>query len=262
MKRRHFILMLGGASSGALSIGTGAFSSAQMERGVNVSVVDDDRAFVGYESESRVIPDDLEDDRVTLVTVKNQFAQEVTVVNATIDEGSERLGGVNLPDNGNNELDPGDSFSITAEPELPPGDKIDVAVTVTVEGTGVRAEVFGDTETRRFTIERASDPEVSNVRYNGLGTVRIETEDETEDGDVEVSVYTVPRDSDSKADSLTPPETKTFELNKNENVDGWVVAVEIDEQIYQHPSWDDSECKFDSSSGGDAKEVDDPPSCD
>jgi len=33
MKRRNLILLLGGASSGAMTIGTGAFSSAQVERG-------------------------------------------------------------------------------------------------------------------------------------------------------------------------------------------------------------------------------------
>ena len=168
MKRRHFILMLGGSSAGALSVGTGAFSSAEMQRGVNVSVVDDDRAFVGYESEDRELPDDLENDQVTLVTVKNQFAQEVTVVNATIDEGSEYLYEITLPNNGDTKLDPGDSFSITTEPDLSPGEEVEVAVTVAVEGTGVRAEVFGDTETRRFTIAfERKDPEVPEFTGNG-----------------------------------------------------------------------------------------------
>ena len=272
MKRRHVILMLGGASSGALSVGTGAFSSARMERGVNVNVVDDESAFVGYRSDDRVLPDDLEDGRVPLVNVTNQFAQEITVVDATIDRGKEYLSDENTP-NGDDEddeehtLTPGESFLLTAKPDIPPGKEIEVAVTVRVEGTGVTAEVFGDTETRRFTIEREekqTSPEVTNVHYNGKGTVRLEAEDEDENDEVEVDVYTIPtgnKSNETRSDSLGSPESKTFELNKNEGVDGWVVAVEVGDTIYQHPKWDASECDFDSSDGGGADTVTSPPSC-
>lgn len=49
MKRRKFILLLGGTSAGALTVGSGTFSSAAAERGVNISIVPDNQAFVGYE---------------------------------------------------------------------------------------------------------------------------------------------------------------------------------------------------------------------
>jgi len=45
MKRRELILLLGGASSGAMSVGTGAFSSVEAERDVEEDVVDDENAF-------------------------------------------------------------------------------------------------------------------------------------------------------------------------------------------------------------------------
>ena len=175
MKRRQLILMLGGSSAGAMTIGSGAFSSAQMERGVNVSVVEDDKALVGYRSEKRVLPEDLDGDgRVPLVVVTNQFAQEVTVVDATIDQGGEYLHNINVPNgdaDDSNELTPGDAFSITAEPNIAAGKKIDVAVTVRVEGMGVTAEVFGDTETRRFRIENEENKEgvIENVVFPGGG---------------------------------------------------------------------------------------------
>ena len=50
MKRRNFILLLGGTGSAALGTGTGAFSSASADRSVEVSVVEDGSAYVGYEA--------------------------------------------------------------------------------------------------------------------------------------------------------------------------------------------------------------------
>jgi len=58
MKRRHAILLLGGASSGAMSVGSGAFSSVEAERGVEVNVVDDDGAYLGIKQVNRYLPTD------------------------------------------------------------------------------------------------------------------------------------------------------------------------------------------------------------
>lgn len=150
MKRRNLILLVGGASSGAMSVGTGAFSSTEAERGVSVNAVDDSRAFVGYRSDDRVLPDDANDDgTVDLVTVTNRFATKFEVVDAAIDDGSEHFGAPDVPDG---EFDPGQSATVTAEPNLEPGEEVDVSVTISVEGADVSAEVFGDTETREFVV--------------------------------------------------------------------------------------------------------------
>lgn len=73
MKRRHFILLLGGASSGALGIGTGAFSSVDADRGVEVNVVEDENAYLGLErlpaADSVTVGDKTE-----VVKITNQFA--------------------------------------------------------------------------------------------------------------------------------------------------------------------------------------------
>jgi len=58
MKRRHLILLLGGASSGAMSVGTGAFSSVEAERGVSVNVVEDGEAYLGLEQVNKYLPVD------------------------------------------------------------------------------------------------------------------------------------------------------------------------------------------------------------
>ena len=69
MKRRHAILLLGGASSGAMSVGTGAFSSVEAERGVEVNVVEDEHAYLGLD----------DDAGEELVRIENQFAKELTL---------------------------------------------------------------------------------------------------------------------------------------------------------------------------------------
>ena len=64
MKRRTLILLVGGASSGAMSVGTGAFSSVEAERDVAVNVVEDEHAYLGLDGE---VSDGV-------VRIKNQFA--------------------------------------------------------------------------------------------------------------------------------------------------------------------------------------------
>ncbi|MGM0448403.1 MAG: hypothetical protein ACQERM_09170, partial [Methanobacteriota archaeon] len=88
MKRRNLILLLGGTGSAALGTGTGAFSSASADRSVEVSVVEDENAYVGYMALPEVeelSDDDAEDkksitvedgDRVTLLRVANRFPDD------------------------------------------------------------------------------------------------------------------------------------------------------------------------------------------
>jgi len=80
MKRRHLILLLGGASSGAMSIGTGAFSSVEAKRGVAVNVVEDENAYLGLQQNRTVVPVDKDaspgeegNGRNGFLTVTNQF---------------------------------------------------------------------------------------------------------------------------------------------------------------------------------------------
>ena len=113
MKRRHVILMLGGASSGALSVGTGAFSSARMERGVNVNVVDDESAFVRYETPSDEAVIEQGGERITLVRIRNQFGghQQIALVGVEIDADPDVLSEIKAErklTNGDDPADPED----------------------------------------------------------------------------------------------------------------------------------------------------------
>lgn len=257
MKRRNLILLLGGASSGAMSVGTGAFSSMETERGVSMNVVDDDRAFVGYQSSDRHLPDDANDDgTVDLVTMTNRFAQKLSVVDATIDDGSEYFQGTNVPAD---EFEPGQSVTVTAEPNLEPSEQVDVAVTIAVEGPGVSAEVFGDTETREFVVSQKGET-ASLVRYNGRGTINVGTRSQNGDT-VEIDVYRIQNGESAEDPSVEKDEAVEVESGKDEQFDGWVVAVEVDGVIYQHPGWDADACEFNGSGGGGGVVVDEPPSC-
>ena len=82
MKRRTLILLLGGASSGAMSVGTGAFSSVEAERGVEVNVVEDDEAYLGLDKIAHTVSGD---DRTRVIQVTNQFggALDLTI---TVDQ--------------------------------------------------------------------------------------------------------------------------------------------------------------------------------
>ena len=78
MKRRNLILLLGGASSGAMSVGTGAFSSVEADRGVEVNVVKDENAYLGLD----------DDAGEGIVRITNQFAGDLDLtVTASLESG-------------------------------------------------------------------------------------------------------------------------------------------------------------------------------
>jgi len=257
MKRRNLILLLGGASSGAMSVGTGAFSSMEAERGVSVNVVSDKKALVGYQSDDRALPVDAnEDGTVDLVTVLNQFAQEVEIVDATIEDGREHFGEPNVPEG---QFEAGKSATITAEPNLSAGEEVDVAVTVSVEGAGVSAKVFGDTATREFEVTQ-DDETGGLVRFNGVGTVNVGNRSQNGET-ITVDLYRIPNGKSTEGPSIETDESVEIEPGKNKKFDGWVVAVGVDGEVYQHPGWDADACEFGDRGAGDGVIVDEAPSC-
>jgi hypothetical protein len=250
MKRRNFILLLGGTSSGAMSVGTGAFSSMEAERGVEVNVVEDDDAYVGYRESDKTVPADLRGDgALHLVTVTNRFREAVSIVDVTVGDGADVLAEVSYD---GSELGTGEKENITGHVEgLPPGESVEIEVTVTVEGAGVTAQLFGDTETRQFTIERA-DQDVAlketEVEFFGGGNAEILGDDRT----VTVDLHLL--DKGSKA--ITDIEGKQVDTGRNLRAqlsgtggDG-IVGVTLDGTTYVHPQWNSGSCGFDSPSNG------------
>lgn len=263
MKRRRFILLVGGASSGAMSVGTGAFSSAEVERGVSIGVEDDEDAYVGYRTEKRVLPEDEENGKFDIVTVENRFSKKVTIevtdVDVTVGPGSESGPTITDLEYGT-ELGPGDSETIRGALDPDEIGEWVVAATVTVAGTegDVRARIFGDseTQTRAFTVERepSEEPiEVTGASYDGNGQVTIHG---SRDGKLEMEFYVRENEQPKKA---LPVNTETHTVPVNEKIGNdlfsnqRIVAVgEVgDETVYLHPGWNQDECAFDNSGTAD-----------
>jgi hypothetical protein len=254
MKRRNLILLLGGASSGAMSVGTGAFSSMEAERGVEVNVVEDDEAFVGYEtpSDGTTVSNG---DEITLVRVENRFDHDISIVDVEVGEGENVLGEISYnPDE--TEIETGKDVAIEAPVTgIPPDEDADIEITVTVEGSGVTAKLFGDTETRRFTIERADVETItgssSGIYFYGAGNAEVLGEDRTET----VDVYLI-SPGNSGSDEVTTREGQEIETGNKirDQVDDangdTIVGVELDDTVYVHPQWNPEDCGLDQSNNG------------
>jgi len=259
MKRRNLILLLGGASSGAMSVGTGAFSSMEAERGVEVNVVNDESAYVGYKEWDKTIPADLRDDgTVHLVTVTNRFRNGISIVDVEIDDGTDVLTDVWYDDSS---VGTGKEAEITGRVEgLSPDESVEVEVTVTVEGAGVTAQLFGDTETRRFTIERVDQDislENAEVEFFGAGNAEILGEDRNETVDIHLLGQGV--------SSINVVEDKDIDTSKNlkNQISGGntIVGVTLNNTTYVHPQWDPGICGLSTPNNGGFGKPSSRPSC-
>jgi|AntRauMinimDraft_4_1070384.scaffolds.fasta_scaffold00056_9 hypothetical protein len=254
MKRRHLIFLLGGTSSGAMSVGTGAFSSMEAERGVEVNVVPDDEAYVGYDnpSEGQDAVSVSDGESIELVLIKNRFSGDARIsivdVDVTVvpDEGdSPRIEDVEFPEA---EFGVGESESITGTAACDEDTgSADIEVSVRLTGSGVSAELFGDTETRRFKIECDPDPTVTGVDFQGKGNAELLADGS---GTVDVQVYYV--DGDKVRVTGSEPVDVKHKLKKETSIDGETIAgvrVVGTEGVYVHPQFDQSECDVASDTG-------------
>ena len=263
MKRRHLILTLGGASAGAMTIGSGAFSSAQAERGVSVSVVDDDHALVGYDSpsdetEGKSVTDG---ERVDLVTVENRFADgvEISIEDVTLDVDPDdgefpKVTEVKYDDG---TFGSGENETIEGTIECAgSGERATVELTVRVAGEGVSAELFGDTETRRFeivcydvtTYSAESGVGVDGVEFKGNGNAEISSPDE---GEVDVRIYYVDGDKIAVTDDETVSVVKKLR-GETTSIGGETIAgvhIEGIDGVFVHPQFDVDNCDITSGDG-------------
>lgn len=138
-------LLLLVASVGIVLSGSGAFSVTEAERSVTVAVVDDDSAYVGYDSRSRVEVNVTKEVDEELVTITNRFHTPIRVTD--VETGNPFIE-VSLP----LELGVGDSGVIRLTDCDESLDNEPVHVTVVVKGSGVEATVFGDSATRTVVV--------------------------------------------------------------------------------------------------------------
>ena len=131
--------------------GTGAYSAASTDRGLTVDVVDDDEAYVGFESTTVYATNTTnQTTTVTLATVTNRFSSPVELTDVDVDAHPTLEIGL-IEDSGT--IGSGESLAIRAEIRC--GETLissDVAVSVSLEGEDVAAALDGDTETRTATV--------------------------------------------------------------------------------------------------------------
>lgn len=148
------ILSLGLAITAALFLvsGTLGFTSTTADRGVSVTVADDEDAFVGYN------PTDVrgarEDNEIEIFTIQNRFNQNISVIDVRLhDRQSDvALAVGDLP----TDIRPGDPAEVRAtltECQLPPNKTASIETTVEIRGESVEATLFGESEST--TVERS-----------------------------------------------------------------------------------------------------------
>lgn len=182
MKRRNFILLLGGASSGALSVGTSAFSGVEADRGVEVNVVKDEKAYLGLKNLTGNEGGDDETvqsgTKTEVVRISNRFTSELELT-ITLSDRGKIIDQVTVGE----QLEIGEKKQVN----LAPGENTFVAVTcdtTKTKSTEVSLSFVGDTsgatvETARtfeFKCEGAAEDNVtSRVTFLNNGKVKIQT---------------------------------------------------------------------------------------
>jgi len=232
MKRRHAILLLGGASSGAMSVGSGAFSSVNAERGIDVTVVEDENAYLGLQQVKETVPVDnnrvsvesAEYDPNDVVKIQNQFSNRL---NLTVTVQS--TGGI--VDEDSIEID-GESANDDKSPnEIEVGHEVFIGINCDRSGEGW-VELYFDGEAGGSTVEmtRSFDVSCLDVEFNGAnantnananantnnggGTVHISGFSDTDALDVKVngeSAGTIPSDANEPY-VITPNEGRIYSV--------------------------------------------------
>lgn len=126
-----------------LVVGGLGFTSVAAERGVDVAVVSDENAFVGYETNEISVSSG---DRVDLVTVTNRLPGDIEVEEVTIsgDEGM-TIANVSEP-----AIPSGESRAVDGTISCQTPNTTDIDVTISVAGNGVWVKLFG--ASRSFTV--------------------------------------------------------------------------------------------------------------
>ncbi|MFW5905544.1 MAG: hypothetical protein ACOCUO_01710 [archaeon] len=249
--RKALSLALAGVAVLTLAFGSGAFTSVSAERGVSVAVVGDDEAFVGYNSSDVVVEGGEE---AELVTVTNRFAGAIEIEEATLEsDGIVDESDLVVDDSS---IGPGETASIAWDsPDCSALTASTVATTVEVAGTGVWAEIDGDTETREFEVTCAP-PEA--VTYTGNAKVEITTADAST---VDLKYWTA--ETSGNGDAQYGGIIENFPTNESVNTqtefdkpsNHSVVAIYLPEYgvTYVHPNYDVSAAELENLGAGDGQ---------
>lgn len=138
-------------ASVVLVSGTLGVSSTTADRGVSVSVGEDQSALLGYDAtdNSNVAANDT----IDILTVSNHFGQPISVTDIELTSGQNiSLNPKALPAN----IGPGENASVMASIDQCTSPTEEVSVTVTVSGDGVKVEL-SETAARSFEVSCAAE---------------------------------------------------------------------------------------------------------
>lgn len=148
MHKQGGLLLIGVAVCLAI-VASGGFSTTETERGLTIETVDDESAYVGYDSPDELSINTTEEEQIEedLVTITNRFHTAIAI-DAVEVEGAE----IDV-DYASRDIASGESETITLS-DCEETDTLEtVAITVEVSGSGISAILFGDTETREIGID-------------------------------------------------------------------------------------------------------------
>lgn len=248
--RKTLSLVLAVIAVSALLVGSIGFGTAAAERGVSVDVVADDRALIGYDSADMAVTDG---DRVEIVTVTNRLHDDVSVTDVSVDAESLTFENPSEPT-----LAPGERAPIEGTVDCQAGVTETVEVTVSLEGGGVMAAIYGDTVTREFDVTcEQPDP---TAQFRGPGNFQLI---DAPDAAVDVTYWTTTMNESQGNQTFTKASMDDFQTNRSyqsqaqapESVGVVAVYVEEYNTTYLHPGLDLENESVDSWAGGPAETV-------
>lgn len=217
-----------------LVVGGAGFSQVSAERGLQVAVVSDDEALIGYDTPNKgeTVTDG---DTVTLVEVTNRVTSDISVEEVDV-SGDEEIQ-VDTEDYPT-DISPGDPAPVKAEITCENTDTEvtdQLEVTVQVSGEAIEAQLYGETRSFELSCEPPIE-EQTRVWFSGAGNAKVESSPENP---VQITIwkYSNPGQSAENAtDSEGELSTETMSVDEGQMIlgetntsrDFTIVAVQIE----------------------------------
>lgn len=169
-------LLLVVVASTTFVFGSSGFTGVSADQGISLQLVNDERAYVGYQSTDQTVQDG---ETVDLVTITNQASSNVGVTDITITDGNFTITDPTTPP----DIPPGESGTIRGTVACTPGETQTIKLSVTVNGSDATTQLAGDTTTRNFTLtctpkeDKTPAGTLHEARFNGGGNFEVNATD-------------------------------------------------------------------------------------
>lgn len=141
------LILLVVAISGIM-VGSSGSTSISTAGSVSVDVVNDEHAYIGYQSSDLTVRNGT---TINLVSVTNRLTDAIYLTDVAIVDGSSTV----TPLQGSDRIGPGESVRIRGTVDCTPNQTKQIALRVIVKESDITMQLFGNTETREFTLNCA-----------------------------------------------------------------------------------------------------------